>query len=136
MRLQALRYLAAMRSTGRDYTSAAERVAWALDHCGRSASEVAHDMGCTHSTLSQWRHGKTNLHKCKAELLLAFARATGVSVDWLLTGDGPRLNLRAQQPVSPLLTQAQRIAVERPDLEALATRVLEALVEGEPAEAE
>ena len=49
---------------------------------------VARRLGCANSNVSRWIAGKA---LPDAASLLAIRREYGVSVDWLLTGTGPRL---------------------------------------------
>lgn len=113
----------------REPTSPSERVRWAIDQSGRKLEDIAAAIDCTHSALSQWQTGKTNLYNVKVGLLLAFCRETGANIQWLLTGDGPRLVSFARSPEEPpLVTQARHIVQDlTPDVAATAYRLLAAL---------
>lgn len=80
-------YIAAM---GREFLTAAERIAWAIEHSGRNLTELGQAIGCTHATLSQWQNGHTPIERVKVGLLMHFAEETRTSLRWLLYGDGPR----------------------------------------------
>lgn len=70
-----------------DSLTRAERFEWALEHSGKTASEIAAAIGCSQPALSQWKSGSTKAYD--AELLLRFARECNVRVDWLLWGEEP-----------------------------------------------
>jgi transcriptional regulator with XRE-family HTH domain len=77
----------------RDLTNANARVAWAIEkvrESGIGLEALAEKIGSTHSTLSLWQTGKTNIENAKVGLLVKFCEATGVSLRWILTGEGPR----------------------------------------------
>ena len=95
---------------------------------GRTLEDIAGAMDCSHSALSLWQTGRTNVHNIKAGLLVAFSRETGASIDWLLTGDGPRLTGYAKpREEAPLVVMARHIVVDLPDQMDVAQRLLEAL---------
>lgn len=52
---------------------------------GVNASGVCRDTGIQKNTISQWKTGKTNL---KADKLKKLADYFGVSIDYLMTGEG------------------------------------------------
>ena len=113
----------------RDVSSPADRFRWAIKQSGRTLEEIADAVGCTHAALSLWQTGKTNVHNIKVGLLLAFSRETGASIDWLLTGDGPRLATYARpRSEAPLIVMARHIVNDLPEqTAATAQRLLEAL---------
>lgn len=81
--------------TERDLTNPSARVAWAIEKVrseGIVLEELAEQIGATHSTLSQWQRGKTNIENAKAGLLARFCAVTGVSLRWILTGEGSRID--------------------------------------------
>ena len=118
----------------RDSTNPGERVAWAIDHSGRTAKALAEEMGVSHATLSQWRHAETTLFNAKVGNVARFCELTKVNMQWLLTGDGPReiVSSYAQEP--DLVTQARHFVHDLPpSMAATAYRLLAAL-EGQQAE--
>jgi transcriptional regulator with XRE-family HTH domain len=112
----------------RDYTTPAERVGWAIQHSQRALEDLAAEMGCTHSSLSQWQRGHTNIANVKVHLLVAFSRATGVSLDWLLTGNGQRTVGNPTREPSPLMRRAAAIEAADAGLAETAGRLLDALL--------
>lgn len=74
----------------------AQRIDWAIEQSGETISVLAERAGCTHASLSQWRHGRTS--NIRSDLLLKFADATGIDFRWLITGQGP---VRARGPLGP-----------------------------------
>lgn len=116
----------------RDPTDTGARIEWAIAQSGRTLTEVADAVGVTHSALSQWKSGTTNLHSAKVGNVLRFCEATGVSMDWLLTGDGPRLSSRTPDSEPALVIQARHIVHDMsPAMAATAYRLLAALKGGE-----
>lgn len=113
----------------RDSSNPGSRFRWAIKQSGRTLEDIADAIGCTHATLSLWQTGKTNVHNIKAGLLLAFARQTGASLEWLLTGDGPRLSGYPQpRRDAPLIAMARHIVADLPpNTVATAERLLAAL---------
>ncbi len=65
--------------------SLAERIVECRKACGITASELARRAKCSKSYLSELEHGKRGVG---AELLLSLANVLGVSMDWLMVGDG------------------------------------------------
>lgn len=112
----------------RDPSTPADRIRWAVRQSGRTLEDIAEAMECSHSALSLWQTGRTNVHNIKAGLLVAFSRETGVSIDWLLTGDGPRLTgYGRQRDEAPLVATARHIVTEMPEQMDVAQRLLAAL---------
>jgi transcriptional regulator with XRE-family HTH domain len=118
--------------TSRDLGTPADRIRWAVEQSGHTLPEIAADIGCSHSALSQWQTGATTVDNIKAGLLLRFCEFTGASIQWLLTGDGPRLAGYARpKDEAPLLTLAQHIVRDLdPITVATAERLLRALEPG------
>lgn len=121
----------------RDLSTPEARIRWAIQQSGRTLEEIAEAIECTHSTLSQWQTGRTNVYNIKAGLLVSFSRVTGASIDWLLTGNGPQLTAYAQpRSESPLIVLARHIATDLPEqTSATAYRLLEVLESSAPASA-
>lgn len=115
--------------TGRDLATPADRVRWAVEQSGHTLPEIAAAIGCTHSALSQWQTGSTAVENIKAGLLLRFCEHTGASIQWIMTGDGPRLTRYARpREEPPLLALAQHIVRDLdPGIVATAERLLRAL---------
>lgn len=86
-RLPGARYCADVDTS--DLTSATGRIRRAIELSGKTLTELAHEVGCTHAALSQWQSGRTDISGIKAGLLQKFAEATNTDVRWLLTGQGP-----------------------------------------------
>lgn len=87
-------YATEMAST-RELLTPADRVDWAIKQLklnGVTLEELGERVGCSHSALSQWRKGETQIENVKAHLLEAFARETGVSVGWILHGGPVRVD--------------------------------------------
>lgn len=70
-------------------TTRSERIALAIRHCGKQKGVVARESGITPGALSQWLSNDTQSQK--PENLAAFAKSTGVRLEWLATGDGAML---------------------------------------------
>jgi len=118
----------------RDPSTPGQRIRWAIEQSGRTLEQIADEMECTHSTLSQWQTGKTNVFNIKAGLLVAFSRITGASIDWVLTGNGPRLSTYPRPKAeAPLVALARHIASDLPEqTSATAYRLLEVLEAAAP----
>ncbi len=118
----------------RDPTSPSDRIRWAIEQSELGLESIAASIGCTHSALSQWQTGKTNIANVKVGLLMDFCKITGANISWLLTGDGPRLRAYSR-PASeaPLMTMARHIVQDlSPEIAATAYRVLAALDAADP----
>ena len=63
----------------------APRLAIAVQESGRKQVDIAKDIGVSKSGLSQW----LDTGKISSSQIPAFAKATGVSVEWLMTGAEP-----------------------------------------------
>lgn len=111
----------------RDLLTPGDRIRWAVDNCGRTLEDLADALECTHSALSQWQTNKTNMHNVKAGLLVAFARETRTSLDWLLTGNGPRITGYSPAQEAPLVRLARHIAADLPQQAHVAEKLLQAL---------
>ena len=112
----------------REPNTPADRVRWAISHAQITLPELADQIGCSHSALSQWQTGETIIENVKAGLLFRFCERTGVSMRRLLTGDGPRVVAYPRRSEPPLLAAAAHIVNDlSPDTAALAERLLRAL---------
>lgn len=112
----------------RDFTEPAQRVAWAIQHSGKTLEALGEEIGCSHVALSHWQRGTTSIYRAKAGLLVEFCRATGVNLDWVLTGNGPTLSRQPHVAEPPLVAQARHIAEDcSPEVAATAYRLLAAL---------
>ena len=90
-----------------------ERVAWAVDKVKRDGvvlEALAERMGCSHATLSQWQTGATNIDNVKVGLLTKFCDATDVSLRWILTGDGPRIDAYSSSASAAVLDLSRRLS--------------------------
>lgn len=99
----------------RELMTEAQRVTWAKEHSGRTWQQLGEAVGCSHSALVLWGKGQTALTNAKVHLVLAFAKATGVNVQWLLTGDGPAITAYPRHE-HPVVEQARALVEERPAL--------------------
>jgi len=63
------------------------RIAKAIKDSGLKKSEIAERVGVSTAAVSQWASRDTK--SLKSEVLVALARATGKSANWLATGAGP-----------------------------------------------
>jgi hypothetical protein len=109
----------------RDLASAAGRVRWAKGYSGRTWQQLGTAVGCSHAALVQWSQGQTDLDNAKVGLVVAYARETGVSLLWLLTGSGVAVE---DYPKVPAIIEAAALLVqERPALVDTGYQLLEAL---------
>lgn len=111
----------------REPLTAAQRVTWAKEHSGRTWEQLGAAVGCSHAALVLWGSGQTNLDNAKVHLVMAYARATGVNLQWLLTGDGPAVTTY-RKTEHPLVEQARHLVEERPALAETGYALLQALV--------
>lgn len=120
----------------REPLTPADRVRWAVDQSGHGLEYIADQIGCSHAALSFWQTGKTNIHNVKVGLLVEFCRVTGANLQWLLTGDGPRLTQYARPPEeAPLMAAARHIVQDLPpSVAATAYKLLTALEPDTPAQ--
>lgn len=119
----------------RDLVTASDRIRWAIEQSGHGLAYIAEQIGCSHAALSFWQTGKTNIANVKVGLLMEFSRVTGASLQWLLSGDGPRLVHYARVGAeAPLVASARHIVQDLdPSVAAMAYRLLSALEPtGEP----
>lgn len=106
--------------TERDLTNANARVAWAIEKVredGTVLEILAEQIGTSHSTLSQWQTGKTNIENAKAGLLARFCEATGVSLRWILTGQGARVDRErsSSERLDHIATKLRAMEIEAPE---------------------
>lgn len=106
--------------------TAGARVKWAIEQSGYKLDALADEIGCTHSTLSQWQNDHTDLNNAKVRLVHAFCARTGVNPHWLVSGLGPALNSYARGGPA-LVLKAQELVDRRPELATTAERLLDAL---------
>lgn len=64
----------------------ADRITKALKHSGKTAANLAKELGITESAVSHWGNGNTK--KIASDKLFAVARALNVNPEWLATGEG------------------------------------------------
>lgn len=110
----------------RDFSSIGQRVRWAIETSGKTLTQIAQAIGCTHATLSLWQNNKTDMRQAKAGLLMSFCQEVNINLQWLMTGDEPVRGRYAAQE-HPLVHTARHIAQESPALADQAYRVLRAL---------
>jgi transcriptional regulator with XRE-family HTH domain len=109
-----------------DPVTPAERFKWAKERSRKTWHQLGAEVGCTHATLVQWSSGKTDVLNAEVSFVVAYARATGVSLQWLLTGEGERLTQPTRRE-HQLVAEARHIVAERPALAEGAYRMLLAL---------
>lgn len=105
----------------RELTTPTERVAWAISQVklnGVTLEQLAEAIGCSHATLSQWQTGETRIENVKAHLLDAFARETGVALQWILRGGDVRVDSYSTSDRVAGLTR-KLMAMEKKDPTAL-----------------
>jgi len=102
------------RMAAEDLTPA-QLIAWAKEHSGKTWTQLGAEVGCTHAALIQWARGQTDVLAARVALVVAYARATGCNLHWLLTGDGPRL-VPGNRTEHQLVSEARHIVAERPAL--------------------
>lgn len=110
----------------REPITEAQRVTWAKEHSGRTWEQLGASIGCSHAALSLWGSGRTSLANAKVHLVMSYARATGVNLQWLLTGDGPAITAYSKSE-HPLVEQARMLVQERPALADTGYQLLQAL---------
>jgi len=97
-----------------DLTQATDRIRRAIEASGKTLTELALEVGCSHAALSQWQSGRTDISGIKAGLLQKFAEATNTDVRWLLTGQGPvvsrYMRTREMERVATALRVMERTA--------------------------
>lgn len=72
-----------------DIATFGDRVAGARENAGMSQEELAHRLGVKLSTLRSW---EDDLNEPRANKLQMLSGVLGVSLGWLLTGEGPGLS--------------------------------------------
>lgn len=113
-----------------DLFTAEDRLAWAvqqLEKRGLSLAAMGEKMGCSHVTLSHWKGRKTAVSNIKVGLLSAFCEHSGVSMQWLLVGEGPRFERYFNSELVAGLT-SKLMAMERdaPDTLTVVARMIDA----------
>lgn len=78
-------------------TKVGERVRRRRNELGLKQDELAQKAGISKSFLSDLENGKRSLG---AETLLDLSRAMGLSLDYLMTGEGEKIQKEAQIPLS------------------------------------
>lgn len=63
------------------------RLSRQMDFAGVDRRELSERTGCGHSAIAKWLKGSLTP---KSEQLLGISRALGVTMEWLLTGEGPK----------------------------------------------
>lgn len=128
--LQSAQYPPRMGSGKRDLTTPSDRIGWAIDQMksrGIGLVELAARMECTHATLSQWQNGQTNIDNAKVGLLIRFAQETGVSMKWILTGEGARIdNYGSSERVAKLTQKLSAMERDDPDTLGVVAKMIDA----------
>ena len=123
-------------SNERDLETAKARLAWAvqrLELSGISLTALGMKVGCSHATLSHWKGGKTAVENIKVGLLSAFCEHSGVSMPWLLKGEGPRFSRYISSELVAGL--AHKLAVmerDAPDTLSVVVRMIDAAADKPP----
>lgn len=108
-----------------DLASMGGRIACAVEDSGKTQTQIAAEIGCTHSAVSQWKSGATG--EITARLLQAFADSTGVEIRWLITGEEPvRSRYMLTQEMQRLQDAVSVIARESPIEMETVVRMVEA----------
>lgn len=84
-------------------TELKDRIAEAMAASGLKAHELAERVGVSEPAVSHWLSGRTK--SLKAKMAQAVARTTGVRVDWLISGRGPKTE--AMENISPAKSQGR-----------------------------
>lgn len=92
---------------GDDSTKFRERIAYALEHLGKSNDELAKALGVNRNTISAYRLQKGDL---KGIVLSNLASKFGFNPDWLLTGDGEMLCEHTQRGYDQAAEPPARVA--------------------------
>ena len=79
----------------------AERVAKAINACGKTPSGIAREIGVSPAAVYQWIQG--GIKDLRNDNLFALADATGFSARWLGTGDGPMVDCYGNAAVKHVL---------------------------------
>lgn len=106
-----------------------ERVEYLIKVSG-SASALAQKSGVSDATVRKWRDGKSDPSRSN---LITLARVSGVSIAWLVAGEGPMV-LQPQQslepaPQAPVLGQSGDGSLAKTDKELL-QRIMLGIEEG------
>jgi transcriptional regulator with XRE-family HTH domain len=116
----------------RDLMTSQDRLAWAVQQLelrGLSLAAVGDAIGCTHVTLSHWKNSKTTVENIKVGLLSAFCEHTGVSLHWILTGDGERFERYfSSELVAGLVNKLVALEREAPATLSVVARMVDAAV--------
>lgn len=67
----------------------ADRISRAISQSGKTKKEIADICGVSPGAVTQWTTGETK--SIRPENLVALARATGRTMEWIATGDGPEM---------------------------------------------
>lgn len=113
-----------------DLLTAEDRLAWAvgqLESRGLSLAAMGAKIGCSHVTLSHWKGRKTEVANIKVGLLSAFCEQSGVSMRWVLDGEGPRFERYfSSELVSDLAHKLAAMEREAPDTLSVVARMIDA----------
>lgn len=113
----------------RDLISVSQRVRWAIAQTGKTHRQLAALVGVSAPVLSQWSANDETFPNARVVNAKQFAEVTGTRLEWLLTGDGPRID-RYTVEAHPLMTEAQHMVQEAPELAETGYRLLKALAQG------
>lgn len=78
-----------------DSATFGDRVAGAREHCGLSQEDLAHRLGVKLTTLQNW---EDDLREPRANKLQMLAGVLGVSMRWLLIGEGDGIDGPSETP--------------------------------------
>lgn len=103
-----------------------------LEQRGLSLAAIGDKIGCSHATLSHWKHHKTEVENIKVGLISAFCEQSGVSMQWILTGNGPQFERYfSSSLVAGLAGKLAVMEREAPDTLAVVARMIDAAVKQE-----
>lgn len=102
-----------------------ERVGYVLAQAGRTATDIAKDIGVSPEAIIQWASGATK--NIRPENLFPFADATGFEARWIGTGEGPERPLyKKNSPVGHALAVMEQMSAP---YQAQAVRQIDSLAE-------
>lgn len=117
--------------------TAQDRIKWAMERAKRSGlspEQLAEKVGVTRPALLHWQKETTDVMSVGVGPLRAFAQATGVNLEWVLTGRGdPLKTYTPTEEIAALIDKLARLQREDPkDFRMLERLINSALQEHAP----